>query len=109
MKVDSGNIRTFHPAKVFSESQADVLCVEFHSAGKIMVASSRDDTMTLYNCETGTKLRNVNSKKYGVGLCRFDQDEGAILHASTKVDNTIRYLSLSDNKYVRYFLGHTKE
>ncbi|KAE9552877.1 hypothetical protein FO519_003904 [Halicephalobus sp. NKZ332] len=109
MKVDSTNVRTFHPAKVFSESQADVLCVEFHSGGKTMVASSKDDTMTLYNCETGTKLRNVNSKKYGVGLCRFDQDEGAILHASTKVDNTIRYLSLSDNKYVRYFLGHTKD
>ena len=31
------------------------------------------------------------------------------VHASTKVDDTIRYLSLHDNKYIRYFPGHTKK
>ncbi|CAG2100737.1 unnamed protein product, partial [Medioppia subpectinata] len=29
--------------------------------------------------------------------------------SSNKVDDTIRYLSLHDNKYIRYFPGHTKK
>jgi len=31
------------------------------------------------------------------------------VHSSTKIDDTIRYLSLHDNKYLRYFPGHTKK
>ena len=33
----------------------------------------------------------------------------AAIHASTKRDDAIRYLSLHDNKFIRYFTGHTKK
>jgi COMPASS component SWD2 len=29
-----------------------------------------------------------------------------VVHSSTKENDTIRYLSLHDNKYIRYFNGH---
>lgn len=51
----------------------------------------------------------MNSKKYGVDLIHFAHANKDAIHSSTKVDNTIRYLSLHDNKYLRYFLGHTKK
>uniref|UniRef100_A0A7E4VJ55 WD_REPEATS_REGION domain-containing protein n=1 Tax=Panagrellus redivivus TaxID=6233 RepID=A0A7E4VJ55_PANRE len=108
MKVDSNNIRTFHPAKIFNDSTMPIIGMDFHMNGKVLVVSSLDDSLNLYNCETGTKNRSINSKKYGVGKVRFDRDDNAVLHTSTKVDNTVRYLSLTENKYVRYFLGHTK-
>jgi COMPASS component SWD2 len=46
------------------------------------------------------------SKKYGVDLPRFTHKSSAIIHASTKEDDTIRYHSLHDNKYLQYFKGH---
>lgn len=51
----------------------------------------------------------MNSKKYGVDLIHFAHANKDAIHSSTKIDNTIRYLSLHDNKYLRYFLGHTKK
>ena len=63
----------------------------------------------LYDCEKGTQTRTVNSKKYGVDLIHFTHGNTTAIHSSTKVDHTIRYLSLHDNKYLRYFPGHTKK
>ncbi|RTG88279.1 COMPASS component SWD2, partial [Schistosoma bovis] len=52
--------------------------------------------------------RTLNSKKYGVNLIQFTHSPTTAIHASTKIDDTIRYLSLHDNKYIRYFQSHTK-
>lgn len=48
----------------------------------------------------------VYSKKYGVGQVRFTHHASNVLCSSTKGDPTIRYLSLHDNAYLRYFTGH---
>ena len=46
------------------------------------------------------------SKKYGCHLARFTHHAQSIIYASTKSDDTIRYLSTHDNQYLRYFKGH---
>lgn len=51
-------------------------------------------------------LKTLHSKKYGVDLPRFTHAKGCIIHASTKEDDTVRYHSLHDNKYLAYFKGH---
>jgi COMPASS component SWD2 len=51
-------------------------------------------------------MKILHSKKYGVDLPRFTHKNTAILHASTKEDDTVRYHSLHDNKYLQYFKGH---
>ncbi|GIY94489.1 WD repeat-containing protein 82, partial [Caerostris extrusa] len=53
--------------------------------------------------------RTLHSKKYGADHVRFTHSEDSAVHSSTKIDDTIRYLSLHDNKYIRYFTGHTKK
>lgn len=50
--------------------------------------------------------KTLQSKKYGVDLPRFTHKSSTIIHASTKEDDTIRYHSLHDNKYLTYFKGH---
>ena len=45
--------------------------------------------------------RLVNSQKYGVDLVRFTHAKNAAIHASTKRDDAIRYLSLHDNKVTK--------
>lgn len=51
-------------------------------------------------------VKTLQSKKYGVDLPRFTHKPTTIIHASTKEDDTIRYHSLHDNKYLQYFRGH---
>ena len=51
-------------------------------------------------------MKILYSKKYGVDLPRFTHKNTAIIHASTKEDDTVRYHSLHDNKYLQYFKGH---
>jgi COMPASS component SWD2 len=51
-------------------------------------------------------MKTLYSKKYGVDLPRFTHKSSTIIHASTKEDDTIRYHSLHDNKYLQYFRGH---
>jgi len=56
----------------------------------------------------GRVIKTFYSKKYGVDLPRFTHKNTAIVHASTKEDDTVRYHSLHDNKYLAYFRGHTE-
>ena len=50
--------------------------------------------------------RLVNSQKYGVDLVRFTHAKNAAIHASTKRDDAIRYLSLHDNKVLTFNLKY---
>ncbi|KAF8623604.1 hypothetical protein AX17_007307 [Amanita inopinata Kibby_2008] len=80
--------------------------ISFDDRGDQIVTAAEDETFRLYNCKTGKPLKTLYSKKYGVDLPRFTHKNTAIVHASTKEDDTIRYHSLHDNKYLQYFKGH---
>ncbi|CAI2351175.1 unnamed protein product [Caenorhabditis sp. 36 PRJEB53466] len=104
--VTAENLTKLAPAKTPVETTQRVNSLSFSSKGEHMIMSTDDDSMFLYDMHTGQKSRSVNSKKYGCSHVRFASDGICALHGSTKVDNTIRYLSLTDNKYLRYFQGH---
>lgn len=80
--------------------------VSFDDRGDVLVTAAEDETFNLYSCKTGKHQRMLQSKKYGVDLPRFTHKNTAIVYASTKEDDTIRYHSLHDNKYLQYFKGH---
>ncbi|RCN47879.1 WD domain, G-beta repeat protein [Ancylostoma caninum] len=109
MKLTPGSVQHFVCAKKFSENTMRINSIDYSADGLTMITSSDDDSIFIYSMQTGTRTRNVNSKKYGVDLIRFSHNTSNAIHCSTKVDDTIRYLSLHDNKYIRYFPGHTKK
>ncbi|PSR88977.1 hypothetical protein PHLCEN_2v4939 [Hermanssonia centrifuga] len=92
--------RSSHP------EQRQITGVSFDDRGDQVVTAGEDETFRLYNCKTGKQVSTLYSKKYGVDLPRFTHKNTAILHASTKEDDTVRYHSLHDNKYLQYFKGH---
>ncbi|TMS37868.1 hypothetical protein L596_004711 [Steinernema carpocapsae] len=108
MKLSPKVIRSMVPALSFSNNTEKINSLNYSIDGRHMVCSSHDDSITVYDCLTGKTHRSVNSKKYGVDLIRFDGSIHNAIHCSTKVDDQIRHLSLHDNRYIRYFLGHTK-
>lgn len=109
MKLTDQNVLSLVCAKNYTDNQDQINHLSYTPDGTLLVTSSADDSITVYDCNTGTKQRSVNSKKYGVDLIHFAHTHNDAIHASTKIDNTIRYLSLHDNKYLRYFQGHTKK
>lgn len=98
--------------------------MSFDDSGNTIVTAGEDETFRLYSCKNGKcvisvcstrgeqsnrscrYLKTLHSKKYGVDLPRFTHKNTAIIYASTKEDDTIRYHSLHDNKYLQYFKGH---
>ncbi|KAF9046861.1 WD40 repeat-like protein [Hymenopellis radicata] len=80
--------------------------ISFDDRGDQVITAAEDETFRLYNCKSGKPLKTLFSKKYGVDIPRFTHKNTAIIHASTKEDDTIRYHSLHDNKYLQYFKGH---
>uniref|UniRef100_A0A1I7SXY8 WD_REPEATS_REGION domain-containing protein n=1 Tax=Caenorhabditis tropicalis TaxID=1561998 RepID=A0A1I7SXY8_9PELO len=108
VEINAGTLAKLVVAKQPTDTTARVNSLTFSSKGDQMIMSTDDDSIFLYDINSGNRSRNVNSKKYGCSHVKFASDGLCALHGSTKVDNTIRYLSLTDNKYIRYFQGHDK-
>lgn len=109
MKLVDEVIRSFKVAKIFRENSDKINNIDFSASGEALISCSEDDQIVIYDCEKGTLTKTINSKKYGVDLVHFTHAKQTAIHSSTKVDDTIRYLSLLDNKYIRYFPGHGKK
>jgi COMPASS component SWD2 len=108
MKLTEQVLKSFKVAKVFRENSSIINSLDFWPTGETLISSSEDDSLVIYDCKDGKPKRTLYSKKYGCDLIRYTHAPNAILHASNKTDDTVRYLSLHDNKYLRYFQGHTK-
>lgn len=109
MKLIESTVQSFRVAKLFRENNDRINSIDFSPTGDTLITSSDDDSIVIYDCEKGTMRRSLNSKKYGVDLIHYTHAANTAVHSSNKVDDTIRYLSLHDNKYIRYFPGHTKK
>ncbi|KAJ6036985.1 WD repeat protein [Penicillium herquei] len=102
-------IRTYTARKSFKTSKSDayVTSFDFDDQGEYLAASCDDDTIQIFNIKEGKMTKTVPSKKYGVHLARFTHHPRQLLHASTKVDDSLRLLDLHNESYLRYFSGHT--
>lgn len=108
MKLDDQAVGRFKVAKEFNENKARINSIDFSQDGKSLITSSDDESIKVYDCEKGNQKREIMSKKYGVDLIKYTHASNTAIHTSTKGIDTIRYLSLHDNKYLRYFVGHEK-
>ncbi|KDR78902.1 hypothetical protein GALMADRAFT_244550 [Galerina marginata CBS 339.88] len=94
------------PQRPTNPTVRSITGISFDDRGDQLITAGEDETFRLYSCKMGKPLKSLYSKKYGVDLPRFTHKNTAIIHASTKEDDTIRYHSLHDNKYLQYFRGH---
>ncbi|KAH6680795.1 WD repeat-containing protein-like protein [Halenospora varia] len=115
-------ISIFRPTKRFAReppstghgkqpsSQASILSLDFSDEGDFLLTCESDNSMQLYDVHKGKHHKTCLSQKYGVSHAMFthrNKDSGlCIIHSSTKLNHTIRYLSTHDNTYIRYFEGH---
>ncbi|KAE8131788.1 WD40-repeat-containing domain protein [Aspergillus pseudotamarii] len=104
-------VRSFRPTKAFKplkqDSSSYVTSLDFDDQGDYLVSSGDDETIQIFDIKEGKTTKSVPSKKYGAHLARFTHHSRQVLHASTKVDDSLRLLDLHNEGYVRYFYGHT--
>jgi COMPASS component SWD2 len=93
--------------KVFHDCSHHISSLEFDHCGEhCLVGCPGDESIILYDALAGLHRKTVYSKKYGVGPVRLAHRTNNVIYASGKGDETLRYLSLHDNAYLRYFRGH---
>jgi len=100
---------TLQQVRVFKDSAGSaVTSIDFSKDGKFLVAASQDSGLRLYDAvETGNLIKTLYAKKLGMSHVRFTHANSAVLCASSnRMDHTIRYWSMHDNRYLRHFKGH---
>ncbi|SAL96096.1 hypothetical protein [Absidia glauca] len=108
LALTSTLLSSFKVTKSFDVNRRPLTSLCFDDTGDLCVTSAEDESLKVYDCRDGTLKTTVYSRKYGVGLARFTHQAGNVIYGSTKEDDTLRYLSLHDNKFIRYFRGHKK-
>ena len=70
-----------------------------------VVRAADDDTLRLYDVANGTLLKTLGCKTYGVSAVAFTHSPLCVLTASGahRSDHDVRYHSLHDNTYLRFF------
>ena len=77
-------------AKLYQENTDQITNISYSNDGMNIITSSADDQIIIYDCEKGTSMKSINSKKYGVDLINFTQNKYHAVHASTKENYIIR-------------------
>ncbi|XP_022741247.1 protein ANTHESIS POMOTING FACTOR 1 isoform X1 [Durio zibethinus] len=92
---------------VFKDYSGRISSMDIHRTSNYLVTASEDESIRLYDVSSATCLKTINSKKYGVDLVCFTSHPTTVIYSSKNGwDESLRLLSLHDNKYLRYFKGH---
>ncbi|KAF0700430.1 Aste57867_9055 [Aphanomyces stellatus] len=93
------------------EEDAMLSSIDFHRTGNFCAVARNDGVISSINCTSGTLSKTILSKRYGCDIVRFSHHADCLLWSSQNDanDHAIRYHSLYDNKFLRYFSGHTKK
>eukprot|EP01012_Entosiphon_sulcatum_P025311 TRINITY_DN30623_c0_g1_i1.p1 TRINITY_DN30623_c0_g1~~TRINITY_DN30623_c0_g1_i1.p1 ORF type:complete len:335 (-),score=40.99 TRINITY_DN30623_c0_g1_i1:28-969(-) len=107
MECSEPVLKSMQIGKVFPNlTMLPINAMDFTSDGTRLVACD-DFTVWVYDVEDAKRVNEVPCKKYGVNLVRCTHANGNVLCASKNSwDETIRYLSLQENRFLRYFSGH---
>ncbi|KAJ3682622.1 hypothetical protein LUZ60_015195 [Juncus effusus] len=108
MELSDEVLKAMEVGLAFRDYNGRISSMDFHSkASNYLVTASDDESIRLYDIQNSLCLKTINSKKYGVDLVCFTHNPSVVLYSSKNGwDESLRLLSLNDNKYLRYFKGH---
>ncbi|PWZ02183.1 WD40 repeat-like protein [Testicularia cyperi] len=112
LPISSDLLSKLKPAKIFTAEVTkgtNVTSLAFDDLGHRCLSSGEDGYLHLYDARKGTHSLKVPSLKYGAHLGRFTHASDAVIFASTKENNAIRYLDLNTRTFLGYFEGHNNK
>ncbi|CAK7328110.1 unnamed protein product [Dovyalis caffra] len=106
-ELDDDAVRSMSIGAVFSEF---INSIDFHRKDDLLVTASEDDSVRLYDIASAKLLKTTYHKKHGADRICFTHHPSSVICSSTyNLDSTgesLRYLSMYDNRCLRYFKGH---
>jgi COMPASS component SWD2 len=92
---------------------AQVTSIDFHRSGVNMAMTCKDGSIHMVDSLSGTQSKKFFMRSHGGGIVKYTHHEACVLLTSEKnsskstLANEIRYLSMHECQYLRYFSGHT--
>ncbi|KAJ7014049.1 protein ANTHESIS POMOTING FACTOR 1-like [Populus alba x Populus x berolinensis] len=109
-ELDDDTVRSMSIGAVFSEFGGKINSIDFHRKDDLLVTASEDDSVRLYDIASAKLLKTTFHKKHGADRICFTHHPSSVICSSTyNLDSTgesLRYLSMYDNRCLRYFKGH---
>eukprot|EP00258_Populus_trichocarpa_P044380 XP_024460399.1 protein ANTHESIS POMOTING FACTOR 1 isoform X2 [Populus trichocarpa] len=109
-ELDDDTVRSMSVGAVFSEFGGKINSIDFHRKDDLLVTASEDDSVRLYDIASAKLLKTTFHKKHGADRICFTHHPSSVICSSTyNLDSTgesLRYLSMYDNRCLRYFKGH---
>ncbi|XP_073003247.1 protein ANTHESIS POMOTING FACTOR 1 [Typha latifolia] len=104
-------VRSMAVGAVFNDFVGKISSLDFHRKEDLLITASEDDSIRLYNIASATLLKMTYHKKHGADRVCFTHHPNSILCSSrynleSSNAEPLRYLSLYDNRCLRYFKGH---
>ncbi|KAG7026742.1 Protein ANTHESIS POMOTING FACTOR 1 [Cucurbita argyrosperma subsp. argyrosperma] len=107
LELTEETLQSMEVGMTFRDYNGRISSMDFHRTSSYLVTASDDESIRLYDVGSATCLKTINSKKYGVDLVCFTSHPTTVIYSSKNGwDESLRLLSLNDNKYLRYFKGH---
>lgn len=89
--------------------------LDFHREGRFLVSADSAAEVILVDALEGKVRKRIRCEAYPIGIVRFTHHDQTVLCTSRGCSSggaaahDVRYLSLYDNTYLRFFHGHTDE
>lgn len=92
-------------------SDGAVTGLEYHREGRYLVMATKDSSLHLIDSLTGLEKKKLYTRTHGIGEVQYTHHESCVLMTSDIARDRkfcdIRYLCMYDNRYLRYYKGHT--
>ncbi|KAM7509167.1 hypothetical protein LguiA_019620 [Lonicera macranthoides] len=103
-------VRSMSIGAVFSDFVGKINSLDFHRTADLLVTACEDDSVRLYDIANAKLLKTTYHKKHGADRICFTHHPSSVLCSSRynldSVGESLRYLSMYDNRCLRYFKGH---
>lgn len=108
--LDDDIVRSMSIGAVFSDFVGNINSIDIHRTDDLLVSASEDDSVRLYDIASAKLLKTTYHKKHGADRICFTHHPSSVICSSRyNLDSTgesLRYLSMYDNRCLRYFKGH---
>ncbi|KAF2596703.1 hypothetical protein F2Q68_00007330 [Brassica cretica] len=109
-ELDDGLVRSMAIGAVFSDFGGKIRSVGFHRTDDLLVTSSEDDSLRLFDIANAKQVKVTYHKKHGTDRVCFTHHPSSFICSSLynleSTGESLRYLSMYDNRILRYFKGH---
>jgi len=109
-ELDDETVCSMSIGAVFSDFVGKINSLDFHRTADLLITASEDDSVRLYDIANAKLLKTTYHKKHGADRICFTHHPSSVVCSSRyNLDTTgesLRYLSMYDNRCLRYFKGH---